>query len=300
MSTFGRTEKGFVSYDARKPNQDSYIISKDLASGALLLAVFDGHGEDGHLIANFFTERLEKAVFGHKNWLKISINAVLCDTLQVLETACIAYTSIDTEFSGTTAAVVVLYEKVLHAVTLGDTRVLVGKKKSESVSKDEKDARKSARDPKISFHPVQLSQEHRPADEEEQSRILNAGGRVFPVKFDDGIVGPMRLWLGEMDVPGLTMSRSLCDTVAHTAGLISTPDVHEHNLSGKVDECIVLSTDGLWTHVSNEEVVTTMSTCIDPNDGIETLFRESKRRWMREEQFVDDMTIIYVRLQTNL
>lgn len=51
-----------------------------------------------------------------------------------------------------------------------------------------------------------------------QARILGAGGRVFAVSYDDGVDGPPRVWLGHMDIPGLAMSRSLGDAVAHTAG----------------------------------------------------------------------------------
>lgn len=42
---------------------------------------------------------------------------------------------------------------------------------------------------------------------------------MFAVRYDDGIDGPPRVWLGHMDVPGLAMSRSLGDMVAHDAGV---------------------------------------------------------------------------------
>ena len=40
-------------------------------------------------------------------------------------------------------------------------------------------------------------------------------GRVFAVEYEDGVKGPERVWLSNMNVPGLAMSRSLCDHVAH-------------------------------------------------------------------------------------
>ena len=49
------------------------------------------------------------------------------------------------------------------------------------------------------------------------------GGRVFAVEYDDGVDGPCRVLLGHMDVPGLAMSRSLGDAIAHTAGVSSEP-----------------------------------------------------------------------------
>lgn len=56
----------------------------------------------------------------------------------------------------------------------------------------------------------------------EQARIEAKGGRVFAVEYDDGVDGPARVWLGHMDVPGLAMSRSLGDAVAHTAGTMQS------------------------------------------------------------------------------
>ena len=46
---------------------------------------------------------------------------------------------------------------------------------------------------------------------------------MFAVEYDDGVDGPCRVWLGHMDVPGLAMSRSLGDAIAHTAGVSSEP-----------------------------------------------------------------------------
>ncbi|CAN0005566.1 unnamed protein product [Discosporangium mesarthrocarpum] len=64
----------------------------------------------------------------------------------------------------------------------------------------------------------------------QKERIVKAGGRVFAVKYNDGMDGPQRVWLGNMDMPGLAMSRSLGDTVAHTAGVTSHPDTHIYGL----------------------------------------------------------------------
>ena len=65
--------------------------------------------------------------------------------------------------------------------------------------------------------------DHKPDLPDEKARILAVGGRVFAVKYDDGIDGPARVWLAHADIPGLAMSRSLGDTVAHKAGVSSEP-----------------------------------------------------------------------------
>ena len=79
---------------------------------------------------------------------------------------------------------------------------------------------------------------------------------MFAVEYDDGVDGPPRVWLGHMDVPGLAMSRSLCDGVAHTAGVSSEPEfnVYEFNLN-REDIILVMASDGLWEFMSNQEVM---------------------------------------------
>jgi hypothetical protein len=72
---------------------------------------------------------------------------------------------------------------------------------------------------------TRITVDHRPSDFEESSRILQAGGRVFGVRYDDGTVGPARLWLPTMDLPGLAVSRSLGDTIGKEfAGVSDNPD----------------------------------------------------------------------------
>lgn len=41
---------------------------------------------------------------------------------------------------------------------------------------------------------------------------------MFAVEYDDGLTGPPRVWLPDVDLPGLAMSRSIGDRIAHTVG----------------------------------------------------------------------------------
>ena len=65
-----------------------------------------------------------------------------------------------------------------------------------------------------------LTWDHKPSIPSERERIEQAGGRVFSIEYDDGYDGPMRVWLADQYVPGLAMSRSLGDTVAHSVGAV--------------------------------------------------------------------------------
>ena len=71
-----------------------------------------------------------------------------------------------------------------------------------------------------------MAREHVPTQEDELKRIIQCGGRVEAVKDRNGLdIGPLRIWRKYEQTPGLMMSRSFGDTIAHGIGCISTPEV---------------------------------------------------------------------------
>ena len=66
-------------------------------------------------------------------------------------------------------------------------------------------------------------------------------------------MGPQRVWLKEQEIPGLAMSRSLGDTVAHSVGVISNPETKCFTISTE-DKFLVVGSDGVFEFLSNEEV----------------------------------------------
>jgi hypothetical protein len=158
------------------------------------------------------------------------------DVLAKLERELLADRTIDTEFSGSTFVFAAMRAGTLLVANCGDSRVTLGvedggRVKAEAVSMD-----------------------HKPELPKEKARILAAGGRVFAVEYDDGVDGPPRVWLGHMDVPGLAMSRSIGDAVAHSAGVTTEPEFFTRPLTPR-DRFLVSATDGLWEFLTDEEVV---------------------------------------------
>lgn len=135
--------------------------------------------------------------------------------------------------------------RTLTVANIGDSRVILG--------------RRDPRDGKLKA--VSVSEDHKPDREDEMKRIVSRGGRVFAVEYEDGIDGPPRVWLGHMDIPGLAMSRSLGDTVAHTAGVISEPEMHVATLVPE-DKIMIWASDGLWEFMSNQEVGACGGLCV--------------------------------------
>jgi serine/threonine protein phosphatase PrpC len=54
-------------------------------------------------------------------------------------------------------------------------------------------------------------------------------------------------------MPGLAMSRSLGDQVAHSVGVSSVPEIMEYYMTVD-DKFVVIATDGVWEFLSSQEV----------------------------------------------
>jgi len=61
------------------------------------------------------------------------------------------------------------------------------------------------------------------------------------------------VWLKNEELPGLAMSRSMGDKVAHSVGVTAEPDTLEFTL-GLSDRYVVIASDGVWEFLSNEDV----------------------------------------------
>lgn len=158
---------------------------------------------------------------------------------------------IKTEFSGTTAVICIIRGKHLTVLNVGDSRAILASEVGEDCVVTE------------------LTHDHKPSLPAEKERIVKAGGRVFSMEYDDGYDAPARVWLADQDIPGLAMSRSLCDTVAHTVGVSSEPEVVERDLTDD-DRVIVLGSDGLWEFIPSQEAIQLIEDCEQPDVGVRT------------------------------
>ena len=298
----GVSRKGVAPYNPDKQNQDSMIMQQlpaaGFCDGELLLACFDGHGAEGHVVSRHCAARLPKVLasapdFAHDE----HVGRVLADALLTVERELMDDKAVDTTLSGTTAVVSVLRGNKLFVANVGDSRIIKGVNAAEQStalsSSSSSSSSKNALPRKVSA--VDLSTDHKPDDERERQRIVAHGGRVFAMRYDDGIDGPARVWLSYADMPGLAMSRSLCDTIGKEAGVTSNAELHVHELNTKRDCFIVIATDGLWEFMSSQEVCDIVAKHMDARDSrsaINELIKESNRRWQLEEPVIDDTSII--------
>lgn len=212
------------------------------------------------------------------------IKRAVTETVAALEEELLEDKTINTDLSGTTFVMAVLRDQRLTAFNIGDSRLIIAKHGDLMTPTS---TARTVRPCGFVASPITL--DHKPDLPEERERILKKGGRVFPIAYEDG-EGPQRVWLGESNIPGLAMSRSLCDHIVHSVGVSSVPEVTERDLTDE-DAMLIIATDGLWEFVSNQEAVEIAATAEDPQQAVNTLIREAVRRWMSTEENVDDTTV---------
>ena len=270
----GYSKKGYAPYNPKKKNQDALVMDEDPKTRSLFLCVMDGHGEEGDKVSLYIKSKISSYLFNHELFAT-DVKSALKDVIARCEAEVLADKTIETEFSGTTFTCAVIRDNMCTLANVGDSRTSV-----------------AYRDANGKIVGVNLTIDHKPELPEERARIERAGGRVFAVEYDDGIDGPPRVWLGHMDVPGLAMSRSLGDSVAHTAGVSSEPELFEYEFSkGREDLVLVMASDGLWEFMTDQEVMDTACATTEPRFAVDRLINESNERWMREEQVIDDTTV---------
>jgi len=250
-------------------------MAEDPKTRSLLLCVLDGHGEDGDKVAQSIKSKFSTYLFKHRLFAT-DIKAAIADCVAKVESEVLRDPSIETDFSGTTFTCAVIRGNTMVTGNVGDSRSTIGYRNSSG-----------------GITGIAISQDHKPDLPAEKARIEAKGGRVFAVEYDDGVDGPPRVWLGHMDVPGLAMSRSLCDAVAHSAGVSSEPEFVDYtfNPDGREDLILILASDGLWEFMSDQEVMDIAVNTTEPRYAVDKLISEANERWMVEEQVIDDTTV---------
>ncbi|KAF2072407.1 hypothetical protein CYY_006282 [Polysphondylium violaceum] len=213
-------EDRMVAYGCFRNNPNSEFYS-----------IFDGHG--GKSASDFAADNIYRIFSEYLNSNKTPQEAFR-----------LAYSSINQQiapwpFIGTTAASVYIQEDKVYVANVGDSRVILGKITMEGENK------------KVSTQ--RLTFDHRPVEESERQRIINAGGTVL-----NGRVNGM-----------LAVSRALGDSFLNP---YVTPEPFQSSFTiTEDDKFLILACDGVWDLVSDEEAVLIISGISDPGKSSETL-----------------------------
>ena len=282
-------KKGFAGPGVKKTNQDNFFIYKNFIDSPdhIFLGVCDGHGMFGHDVSGYLVNHLPHNL--NNSLLKNNIKSISnsADYPQISDIISLTFVqtninivnddNVDSTFSGTTCSSMIFCPTKIISANVGDSRCVVGKFDGKN------------------WKAKNLTRDHKPNEEDEKKRIIEKGGRIESYKDEDGeFVGPERVWLKTEDVPGLAMSRSFGDDVAHTVGVIAQPEIFEYNFVNE-DKFILLASDGIWEFISSDECVNIVKDYYlkDDIDGaLDYLYKESSKRWIMEEEVIDDITLI--------
>ena len=287
------THIGFNGESDKDFNQDIAFVERKFAGDNIFIffGVCDGHGVHGHEVSDFLRNNLPKELsksLNHKDLetndikLKKNIFNVIESTFIKINNILTDDESINTYFSGTTCVSVIYTPKKLICANVGDSRAVLGRYDKHNKK----------------WVPIELSRDHKPTEPDEAKRILNRGGRIRPF-IDEQTgeeFGPQRIWMKNEDVPGLAMTRSFGDNVASSVGCISLPEIKEFDFD-EGDKFLILASDGIWEFIESEECINIIGKYYNDNNIEECckfLYTESRKRWIKEEEVVDDITLILV------
>ena len=283
-------QKGFSGPGVKKINQDNFFIYNNFMDNPnyMYLGVCDGHGTFGHNVSGYLVYNLPLTLNDILIKGKIDkiteknideINSIIENTFIKIDKDITLDTRIDSLFSGSTCVSLVFTPSKLICANLGDSRCVLGKYDGKNwFSKD-------------------ISYDHKPDNPLEKERIIQNGGRIESYKDEGGnYMGPKRVWLKNEDVPGLAMSRSFGDGVAHSVGVISKPEIINYSLLHE-DKFAILASDGIWEFITSDECVNFVKDFYvkkDINGALNFLYKEASKRWIIEEEVIDDITLILI------
>ena len=283
---------GFDGEEPKENNQDNYFIYKNFMNKKkyIYMSVCDGHGVEGHFVSDFIKEILPYDMSENLKFFNIltdnekekeKIFDVIKETFINANEKLVSNEEINSLFSGSTCVSVIYTPEKLIVPNIGDSRAVLGRLINKETNE---------------YKAIELSRDHKPTEKDEEKRILENDGRIQPFIEDGEFVGPQRVWIKEDEVPGLAMTRSFGDRMAATVGVISEPEIKEYIFNPN-DKFMIIASDGIWEFISSQECINIIKEFYNNNDikgCCEFLYQESSKRWLKEEEVIDDTTMIIV------
>ena len=283
-------KKGYSGDEIDMPNQDNYFIYRNFNNNSnnIYIGVCDGHGPFGHEISSFLVTNLPLVLGNYFRIFNIkdistqnneNLLSIITTSFQQVNKNLSLEKDIDSSLSGSTCNSLIYTPKKVFCANIGDSRCIIGKFDGKN------------------WKSKSLSTDHKPELEKEKERIIKNGGIINQIKDKKGeFIGPLRVWVKEKDFPGLAISRSFGDDIAHQIGVNCEPEIIEYNLNEE-DKFIILASDGIWQFISNQECVNIVKDYYIKENykgALKHLYKESCKRWLDEEDSIDDITLIII------
>lgn len=284
-----------ITDTAPKKCQDNYSFV--IYQNTLMIMLFDGHGANGHFVANFCVDYFTQYYYKHFQDFIYDTQ----DTIKGLFLSCdeeLKSSGINCDLSGSTCVLVILTSTHMHCASVGDSRGILISSNNANY-----------------YYSSQLTTDQKPNHKEEYHRIKAQGGSVRRFINESGIKrGPYRIWDGDSNIPGLAMSRSLGDFTGKSIGVIAAPiyacvQIHPR------DKYVVIASDGVWDVMSNDKITEFLSqnfdkccgeTCQDYPGTVKNctparlICEEARTKWFSvtniDRNSIDDITCIVAKI----
>ena len=270
------TIPGYTLSGVKQKNQDSFFLKKNFLSKdeQFFIGICDGHGLFGDLVSQYISETLPLHV-------KNTSDEELINAFIETNNSLINKTKIDCSLSGTTCtSLIITLDKIICA-NIGNTRAILAKFENGC------------------YNTVNLSRDHKPTESDEIKRILSEGGVIKQLydKNKKEYFGPERIWLKNSDIPGLSMSRSFGDNLAHTVGVINIPEIRTFDYTGG-EKFIVIASESIWQYIDSDECVRIIKDFYEKNmdavGALNSLVTEAIKRWKKQENKIEDITAVVI------
>mmetsp|Transcript_26194 Transcript_26194/g.46723 ORF Transcript_26194/g.46723 Transcript_26194/m.46723 type:complete len:346 (-) Transcript_26194:3528-4565(-) len=251
------------------PNQDDFFIVKD--ADFSLYGVLDGHGPEGHKVANYVEANLPQLIMSHVDFFtdpKSSIRHAF-KTIEV-DLSSMSSEQINAKMSGTTATIVLQFADRVLIAHVGDSKAVVLKKGEGDLEA------------------CYITQDHTPNRTDEARRINKLGGEIR----SEGDESPHRFFQRGTNMPGLAVSRTLGDTKFHAFGLSYEPEIVELTLTPDI-KYVIVATDGVWEFIKPSYAVKLLSRVEDVHKAADRIVQKAWDCWMYMEKATsDDITVV--------
>ena len=270
------TIPGYSSNGVKQKNLDSFFLKKNFLEKEenFLIGICDGHGIYGDLISQYISQNLPSFI---KKESKENLVKAFID----INNSLINNTKIDCSLSGTTCTSLIISLDKIICSNIGNTRAILARYENGY------------------YNAIELNRDHKPTESDEIKRIISQGG-IIKQNFDKIKKinnGPEKIFLKNSDIPGLTMSRSFGDNLAHTIGVINIPEIKSYEYTGG-EKFIVIATDSIWQYIDSDECVEIIKEFYEKNldaiGALNSLVTEAIKRWKKEENKIEDITAVVI------
>ena len=270
------TIPGYTVNGIKQKNQDSFFLKKNFLSvnEQFFIGICDGHGLFGDLVSQYISETLPLCV---KNVTNDDLINAFIETNDLL----LNKTKIDCSLSGATCtSLIITLDKIICA-NIGNTRAILARYENGC------------------YNTVNLNRDHKPTESDEIKRIISEGGVIKQLydKNKKEYIGPERIWLKNSDIPGLNMSRSFGDNLAHSVGVINIPEIRTFDYTGG-EKFIIIASDSIWQYIDSDECVRIIKDYYEKNmdavGALNSLVTEAITRWKKQENKIEDITAVVI------